>query len=90
MQLLAGVLDSLALTLLVLLGVIAAWCPRRVDGREAKRLNADLLRSLAGDDSLPRGVRRRLALAMAYLALPLNLVPGVSPGQGYVNDVIVA
>ncbi|WP_199863550.1 MULTISPECIES: DUF1232 domain-containing protein [unclassified Streptomyces] len=34
-----------------------------------------LLRRLAADRTLPRGVRIRLGALMVYLALPLDLIP---------------
>ena len=59
---------------------------------EAVRLLPDLLRllrRLAADDKLPRGVRARLALLMIYLALPINLVPDFLPVVGYADDAII-
>ena len=66
--------------------------PRGVSLGEAKRLVPDivrLLRALMGDAALPRGVRRRLVLLVAYLALPFDLVPDFVPLLGYADDVIV-
>lgn len=60
--------------------------------REALRLLPDvvrLLRRLAADPTLPRGVRWRLWLTLAYLAVPLDLVPDVIPVVGYADDVVV-
>ena len=42
-----------------------------------------LLRRLAADGSLPRGVRVRLWLLLGYLALPIDLVPDFIPVLGY-------
>src|SRR5215831_7392725 len=59
---------------------------------EAIRLLPDLLRllrRLAADTALPRGVRVRLALLMAYLALPIDLIPDFLPVIGYADDAIV-
>jgi hypothetical protein len=45
---------------------------------EVLRLLPDLLRllkRLAGDNDLPRGVRVRLWLLLAYLAVPIDLIP---------------
>lgn len=92
LQTLVGVLASLALTWLVLMLALVIWRPRGIDFGEAKRFGVDLLRllrSLAADGSLPRGVRRRLALVIAYLALPFDLVPDFIPLLGYADDVIV-
>jgi uncharacterized membrane protein YkvA (DUF1232 family) len=60
--------------------------------REALRLLPDivrLLRRLAADRTLPRGVRIRLALLLGYLALPVDLVPDFIPVLGYVDDAVV-
>jgi uncharacterized membrane protein YkvA (DUF1232 family) len=60
--------------------------------REALRLLPDvvrLLRRLASDDELPRGVRLRLVAVAAYLAFPLDLVPDFIPVAGYADDVLV-
>jgi uncharacterized membrane protein YkvA (DUF1232 family) len=89
---LLGVLAGLVLAYAGLLG--ALWAVRPRDGllREALRLLPDLLRlvrRLAGDGSLPRGVRVRLWLLLAYLAFPLDLVPDVVPVLGYADDAIV-
>ncbi len=48
-----------------------------------------LLRRLAADSSLPRGVRTRLWLLLAYLALPIDLVPDFIPVIGYADDAIL-
>ncbi len=88
--------------LLVLGGLLAAWLVvlallwvRRPDGltvRDALRLLPDLVRlvrRLAADPSLPRGVRVRLWLLLAYLLSPIDLVPDVVPVLGYADDVVV-
>src|SRR3712207_9291308 len=48
-----------------------------------------LVRRLAADRSLPRGVRVRLWLLLAYLLSPIDLVPDVVPVLGYADDVVV-
>ncbi|MFC8732900.1 DUF1232 domain-containing protein [Luteimicrobium sp. NPDC057192] len=83
--------------------VVAAWLalfvalllvrPQGSVLREALRILPDLLRllkSLATDRSLPRGVRVRLWLLLVYLALPIDLVPDFVPVLGYADDAIVA
>ncbi len=60
--------------------------------REAFLLLPDvvvLLRRLASDPELPRGVRWRLVLLLGYLALPFDLVPDFIPVAGYADDVLV-
>jgi uncharacterized membrane protein YkvA (DUF1232 family) len=44
---------------------------------------------LAADPDTPRGVRIRLALLLAYLALPLDLIPDFVPVLGYADDAII-
>ena len=59
---------------------------------EALRLLPDLLRllqRLVGDPTLPRGVRVRLGLLLAYLALPFDLIPDFIPVLGYADDAII-
>jgi uncharacterized membrane protein YkvA (DUF1232 family) len=85
------------LVLLWLAAVVALYVAGRRRGeptrlREALRLLPDvvrLLRRLAADPELPRGVRLRLAGVALYLALPLDLVPDFVPVAGYADDVIV-
>lgn len=60
--------------------------------REMVRLLPDLLRllkRLASDASLPRGVRWRLWLLLGYLAMPIDLVPDFIPVLGHADDAIV-
>ena len=88
----------LAGLVLVWLGVVALFYvaarrsgdPARL--RDGVRLLPDVLRlvrRLAGDDSLPRGIRWRLGLLLAYLALPIDLVPDFIPVAGYADDVLL-
>lgn len=91
-DLLIGAAVALAVTWLVLIGALAILRPRGNLLREALRLLPDVLRlvrRLAADPDLPRGVRVRLALLLAYLALPLDLVPDFIPVLGYADDAII-
>lgn len=59
---------------------------------EAMRLLPDtfrLLRRLATDRTLPRGVRLRLWLLFAYLAFPVDIIPDFIPVIGYADDAII-
>jgi uncharacterized membrane protein YkvA (DUF1232 family) len=72
--------------------LLAVWRSRSLAPREALRLLPDLLRlvrRLASDRSLPRGVRVRLWLLLAYLVSPLDLVPDVIPLLGHADDVVL-
>ena len=48
-----------------------------------------LIRRLAADKTLPSGVRARLWLLLAYLALPFDLIPDFIPVLGYADDAII-
>lgn len=82
------------LVLLWLALVVALWRnrPPRLHAVEMVRLLPDLLRllkRLAADSSLPRDVRWRLWLLLAYLAMPIDLVPDFIPVLGYADDAII-
>jgi uncharacterized membrane protein YkvA (DUF1232 family) len=47
------------------------------------------VRRLAADPVLPRGVRVRLWLLLAYLLSPIDLVPDVLPVIGWADDAVV-
>lgn len=60
--------------------------------REALSLVPDLLRllrRLAADRDVPRGVRVRIWLLLALLLSPIDLVPDFVPVLGYADDAIV-
>lgn len=60
--------------------------------RESLRILPDLImlfKNLTTDVTLARGVRIRVGLLMAYLALPVDLIPDFIPVLGYADDAIV-
>ncbi|MFN6555421.1 YkvA family protein [Mycolicibacterium septicum] len=89
---LLGLGAALLLSWLVLVVALLVVRPRGNLLSEALRLLPDLLRlirRLAADKSLPRGVRIRLGLLVVYLALPIDLIPDFIPVLGYADDAIV-
>jgi uncharacterized membrane protein YkvA (DUF1232 family) len=94
-QLLVGVAAGLLLVwvlLIVTLWLAARREPDRTSFVDAVRLVPDvlrLLRRLASDPELPRGVRWRLGALLAYLLLPIDLVPDFIPVVGYADDAVV-
>jgi uncharacterized membrane protein YkvA (DUF1232 family) len=91
-ELVAGVGGGLLVVWLVLLAALWRARPDGLTVGSALRLLPDLVRlvrRLAGDRSLPRGVRVRLWLLLAYLLSPVDLVPDVVPVLGYADDVVV-
>ena len=93
-----AVLEALA-WLLILYGLVlgllwryARRHPEVVSVRDALTLLPDLLRlirRLAADSSMPRGVRVRLLLLLAYLASPVDLIPDFIPLLGYADDAVI-
>lgn len=60
--------------------------------KSALRLLPDLMRllkRLAADPGLPRGVRIRLWALLAYLVMPIDLIPDFVPVIGYADDAII-
>jgi uncharacterized membrane protein YkvA (DUF1232 family) len=89
---LVGALGGLLLCWLVLMAVLWTTRPDEMRARELLRRLPDVLRlvrRLAGDGTLPRGVRVRLWLVLAYLAVPIDLVPDFVPVLGHADDAIV-
>lgn len=89
---LVGVAGGVLVLWLALVVVLWVARPDAPGIRELLRLLPDLLRllrRLAADPTLPRGVRVRLWLLLAYLASPIDLVPDIVPVLGYADDVVV-
>jgi uncharacterized membrane protein YkvA (DUF1232 family) len=87
-----GAAGTLLVSWLALVAVLVLLRPSGSLLKESLRLLPDLirlLRNLASDSSQPRGVRIRLALLMAYLAFPLDLIPDFIPVLGYADDAII-
>lgn len=91
-QVLLGVVGGLLLIWLLLVAALWVARPEATSAREQMRLLPDVLRlvaRLARDRSLPRGVRWRLWGLLAYLALPIDLVPDFIPVVGYADDAVI-
>lgn len=92
LKIVVGLVAGLALTWLALALALLVVKPKGGLLKEALRLLPDLIRllkRLATDRTLPRGVRVRLALLVAYLAFPLDLIPDFIPVLGYADDAII-
>ena len=91
-RILLGVIAGLVLLWAALVVFLYRAAPKGTRLSDALRLLPDtlrLLKDLAADRSLPRGVRVRMWLAFGYLALPIDLVPDFIPVVGYADDAIV-
>ncbi|WP_426514151.1 YkvA family protein [Dactylosporangium sp. McL0621] len=92
LQTLISVAVALLVVWLALVAALLVVKPGKLELREAVRLLPDLLRllrRLAGDRTLPRGVRVRLWLLLVYLAVPIDLIPDFIPVLGYADDAII-
>ena len=95
MRTLLGIAAGLVVVWLVV--ILAFYVAGRRAGeptrlRDGVRLLPDvvrLVRRLAADPSLPRGLRWRLGLLLAYLVLPIDLVPDFIPVAGYADDILL-
>jgi len=91
-DLLAGLAAAIVVAWLALVIALLLVRPKGNVLREALRILPDLIRllkDLATDSSQPRGVRIRLVLLMAYLAIPIDLIPDFIPVLGYADDAII-
>jgi uncharacterized membrane protein YkvA (DUF1232 family) len=91
-RLVGAVVGGLLVLWLLLLALLWRARPDELTARGALGLLPDVLRlvrRLAADRSLPRAVRVRLWLLLAYLLSPIDLVPDFVPVLGYADDVVV-
>lgn len=87
-----AVLAGLLLLWLALLIALAVTRPADLRVTDLLRLlpvTVILLRRLAADPDLPRGVRIRLVLLLGYLVLPIDLIPDFIPVLGFADDAII-
>ena len=89
------VLVGLGILMLAWLGFLAFMViarPNRDTLKQLRRLLPDttrLIRRLATDPTIPRSARIPVWGLLAYLAMPLDLVPDFIPMIGYADDVIL-
>ena len=91
-QTLIGIAAALIIAWAALVIALLIAKPKGALLSEAMRLLPDLLRllrRLATDRGIPRGVRVRLVLLMAYLAIPIDVIPDFIPVLGYADDAII-
>lgn len=91
-EVLVGIAVALVASWFVLLVGLILVRPQGSLLQEALRILPDLLRllrNLAADTTLPRGVRWRLVGLLGYLAIPIDLIPDFIPVLGYADDAIV-
>lgn len=89
---LVGVTGATVAAWLALVIALALMRPHGALLGETLRLLPDMMRlltRLAVDRSLPRVVRVRIWLLLAYLASPVDIIPDFIPVLGYADDAIV-
>jgi uncharacterized membrane protein YkvA (DUF1232 family) len=89
--LLIGLGVTAAAWVLAVLALVAAG--RRTDARALAGFIPDclvLVKRLLGDPRVPRRRKLLLVLLIAYLAMPIDLVPDFIPVAGQLDDAIVA
>ena len=82
---------TVAVWVLAVLALVAAG--RRTDARALAGFIPDclvLVKRLLGDPRVPRRRKLLLVLLIAYLAMPIDLVPDFIPVAGQLDDAIVA
>jgi uncharacterized membrane protein YkvA (DUF1232 family) len=87
-----GVVAGLVTLWLVLVAFLWLARPDDIGLKDAARLLPDILRllkRLAADPGMSRGVRALPVLLLAYLALPFDLIPDFIPVLGYADDAIL-
>jgi uncharacterized membrane protein YkvA (DUF1232 family) len=85
-----GAIAAVALYALLIAGLLAAG--RRTDARAWAGFIPDcivLVKRLMGDPRVPRSRKLLLGALVAYLALPIDLVPDFIPVAGQLDDAIV-
>jgi uncharacterized membrane protein YkvA (DUF1232 family) len=92
-ELVLGLLAALVLAWLVLAAFLLVARPRGRELGDFARLLPDtlrLFRGLLGDPTVPLAAKARVWFLLAYLAMPIDLIPDFIPVLGYADDAIVA
>lgn len=87
-----GICGGVAVLWLALVLVLWRVRPDEARLRDAMRLLPDvarLLARLARDHGVPVSARLKLWLLLAYLALPIDLIPDFIPVVGYADDAVL-
>lgn len=89
---LVAAIAGLAMLWLLLLACMAVLRPDGSTLRDSVRILPDTVRlvsRLSREQALSRTIRLRLLLLVAYLAMPIDLVPDFVPVIGYADDAII-
>jgi uncharacterized membrane protein YkvA (DUF1232 family) len=92
-DILLGILIGIAGLWLLLIGLVWILRPRDASLRELVRLVPDVARLVADlmrDRTVPASARVALAILLAWIVSPIDLIPEFVPVIGPVDDAIVA
>ena len=87
-----GVIVAIGMLWLVFVVALIAARPKGLRITQTAKLMPDLIllvRDLARDRSIPRRVRTRIWLLLAWMASPIDAIPDVIPVIGVADDVIL-
>jgi uncharacterized membrane protein YkvA (DUF1232 family) len=93
MEVVLRLLGALVLAWLVLAVALLIARPRGGKLGDFARLLPDtlrLFRGLLGDPSVPAAAKARVWFLLAYMAMPIDLIPDFIPVLGYADDAIIA
>jgi len=88
-----GLLVGFAVLWLVLVVGLVVARPKGLRAVDAARLMPDVLRltrDLARDQAIPRRIRFRIWILLAWLVSPIDAIPDVIPVIGFADDIVIA
>jgi uncharacterized membrane protein YkvA (DUF1232 family) len=92
LSILIGVGSALLAACLALTVVLVTARPKGLSARAATAIVANVVRLLRGlyrDSDVPRSVRVRVWIAIAYNIQPFNLIPDFVPVIGFADNIVV-
>lgn len=92
LEVVVSVMLGVAVLWVVLVIVLVVSRPDRATLAASVRLIPDvvrLVRRIAADRTVPRGVRVRLWLLLGYLVSPIDLIPDFIPIIGFADDAVI-
>ncbi len=92
MKIAVGIVIAVAMLWVILLVALLVMRPKGLRVKDAALIMPDLVllvRDLARDRSIPRRVRARLWILLAWMVSPIDAIPDVIPVIGMADDAIL-